>query len=147
MDTSEKALSLFRKGSGFNCAQAVLAAYASQLNLETKVAFKIAAAFGGGIARTGGNCGAVSGALMVIGLRYGTSDIEDQDSKAYTYEKARQFLERFKELHQTVICRELTGYDISTPEGLQQFKEQEVGASLCTGFIRDAVQIVEEIIK
>lgn len=147
MDTGEKALSLFRKGSGFNCAQAVLAAYASQFNFGTKAAFKVAAAFGGGIARTGGNCGAVSGALMVIGLRYGASDIEDQDSKTYTYEKTRQFLEQFKELHQTVVCRELTGYDISTPEGLQQFKEQEVGASLCTGFIRDTVKIVEEIIK
>lgn len=58
MDTGDKALNFFRKGSGFNCAQAVLAAYASQFNFDAEAALKVAAAFGGGIARTGGNCGA-----------------------------------------------------------------------------------------
>lgn len=147
MDTAEKALSYFREGSGFNCAQAVLAAFASRLNLEEETAFKTAAAFGGGIGRTGGNCGAVSGALIAIGLRYGAVDMEDQDSKTDTYEKARQFLERFKALHQTIACRELTGHDISTPEGHEQFKELKIGASLCCGFITDAVRIAAEIIE
>lgn len=147
MDTAEKALNYFREGSGFNCAQAVLTAFASRLNLEEETALKAAAAFGGGIGRTGGNCGAVSGALIAIGLRYGAVDIDDQVSKTATYEKAKQFLEQFKALHQTVVCRELTGYDFSNPEELQQFKDRKVGASLCTGLIRDAVKLVEEIIE
>jgi C_GCAxxG_C_C family probable redox protein len=146
VDTVERALYWFNEGGGFNCAQAVLAAFASRLDLDEKTAFKAAAAFGGGIGRTGGNCGAVSGALIAIGLRYGAVDIEDQDSKTETYEKVRRFLEQFKALHRTISCRELTGHDISNPEGLQQFKDQKIGASLCSGFIRDAVEIAEEII-
>ncbi len=146
MDTVERALNLFRESGGFNCAQAILAALAPRLNLEEETALKAAAAFGGGIGRTGGNCGAVSGALIAIGLRYGAVDIDDQDSKTATYENAKQFLEQFKALHKTMVCRELTGYDFSNPEELQQFKDRKVGASLCTGLIKDTVKLVEEII-
>jgi C_GCAxxG_C_C family probable redox protein len=146
MNAAETALALFKEGGGFNCAQAVLAAIAPRFNLDRETACKVAGAFGGGIGRSGAACGAVTGALMAIGLRYGMTEIEDQDGKIKTYERAGEFLARFKGKHGVLNCKELLGVDISTPEGLKQIKERKMGATHCTGFIRDAVAILEEII-
>lgn len=146
MDTKEKAIAYFREGHGFNCAQSVAAAIAPWFDLDVKTALKMAAAFGGGIGRSGGICGAVSSALMAIGLRYGMTDIKDQDSKKRTYQEVRGFIARFTEKWGTCQCRELLDCDIGTAEGFKRFQEQNLAAALCTGYIRDAVAILEEML-
>ncbi len=143
MDTKvEQAVSLFKQG--YNCSQAILAAYAEHPDLRRKTALKLACGFGGGM-RMAETCGAVTGAFMVIGLKYGPSDAEDKNAKEKTYELVREFTEKFNSRNGSVICKELLGCDISTREGAKIAKENNLRSSLCPKMIRDAAEIIEEM--
>jgi C_GCAxxG_C_C family probable redox protein len=97
--------------------------------------------------RTGETCGAVSGALMVIGLRYGQPTAEDKDAKEKTYELAREFMNRFAARNNGCVkCRELLGHDISIPEDMQTARDQGLFETLCPKFVRDAAEVVEQLI-
>lgn len=129
---------------GFNCSQAVFSAYASQLGIEDQAALKLASPFGGGVAHQGQVCGAVTGALMVLGLARGSDTVDTKDK---TYRMAEDFISRFRERHSTILCRELIGVDISTPEGLQNARGQDVFQSICPGLVKDATELVAEFIN
>lgn len=143
MRYAEKALEYYCEGGGFNCAHSVLLAFAPEFGMKQDMA-RVAAVFGGGVARSGETCGAVTGALMVLGLKHGMIDAADQESKGKSYALAKELMARYKERRGTVMCKDLLGYDISTPEGMQAIKEQKLGAKLCTGIIQDAVELLEE---
>ena len=91
----------------YNCAQSVFCAYAEECGLELGTAAKIASTFGGGMGRMREVCGAVTGALMVMGLLRGYDDPKEQDSKAALYEQVQEFGRRFREANGSIICREL----------------------------------------
>jgi len=131
----------------FSCSQAVLSTFGPDLGLERKLALRVAGAFGGGMARMGETCGAVTGALMVIGLKWGKTEAQDDKAKEKTYEYARQFVNRFLQKHGSITCRELLTFDIGTPEGQKRFKEENCLAARCTAFVRDAVSILEQILN
>jgi C_GCAxxG_C_C family probable redox protein len=144
MTNSEKAVSYFK--SGFNCSQSVFAAFAPQFGTPEADAFKIACPFGAGMGRMQETCGALTGAFMVIGLKYGKYNADDKISKDITYEKVREFSKKFNELNNSLKCRDLIGIDISTMDGLELAKEREVFEKLCVKYIQDAVRILEEIL-
>jgi C_GCAxxG_C_C family probable redox protein len=145
MSNADLAVTCFEEG--FNCSQSVLVAYAATLGLDRETALRVAAPFGGGMGRTGETCGAASGALMVIGLRHAQPLAEDKDAKEKTYELAREFLNGFAARNDGCVkCRELLGRDIGTPEGLQTAREQGLFETLCPKFVRDAAEIVEQLI-
>lgn len=125
---------------GFNCAQSVLAGFAHQLGLDESQLLKLASPFGGGVSRRGEVCGAVTGALMAIGLAQGSDTPAGKES---TYAMGQDFLKRFEALHGTILCRELIHFDLSTPEGFQQAREQGVFKALCPLFVQDAAEITE----
>jgi C_GCAxxG_C_C family probable redox protein len=129
---------------GLNCSQAVFAAFASRHGLSEEVALKIASAFGGGIARQGQICGAVTGALMALGLERGNTTPEGKEE---TYRISAEYLRRFKESHGTVLCRELTGYDISTAEGLTEARRNNAFAAICPVLVEDASRLLDEFLK
>jgi C_GCAxxG_C_C family probable redox protein len=133
-----------RFDTGLNCAQSVLAAFASQLGLEESQALKIASPFGGGISRRGEVCGAVTGALMALGLGRGS---DTPAGKENTYQLGQDFLQRFEIKHGTIHCKELINIDISTPEGRQQARAGGVFTSLCPLFLRTATEIVESLLE
>ena len=137
----EHALNLFSKQ--FNCAQAILATFGSDAGLAEQDCLRIAAPFGGGIGRLGETCGAVTGAIMVLGLRHGADAAGDPSAKAALYERVRDFVARFKARNQTVICRDLLGCDISTPEGFQLAQDRKLHVTLCVKYVRDAAEILE----
>jgi C_GCAxxG_C_C family probable redox protein len=126
----------------FNCAQTVISLFASDIGLDEKTALKIASGFGGGMA-CAETCGAVTGSYMVIGMKHGYST-PDPDKKAATKMKIKRFNELFREKHGTLVCKELTGFDISTPEGASAAAKEEVFAKKCPGFIKSACTILEE---
>jgi C_GCAxxG_C_C family probable redox protein len=140
---SEQAVERFRKG--FNCSQAVLSSYSEQFGLDCEKAFKLATGFGGGM-RMGGTCGAVSGAFIVLGLKYGNSTAEDKEGKANTYKKVEEYTKRFKARNDSVTCPDLLGCDITTPEGMKEAKEKGLFTSVCPGLVQDAVEILEEML-
>ena len=146
MNRVEKAQSMMQ--AGFNCSQAILSTYASELGLDLSTAKKIASAFGGGMARMGETCGAVTGAFMVIGLKHGFTSEEEQSQKDATYECVKEFVKRFEQRRGSIKCRELIECDISTPHGYQRAVDQKLFESICMKrVIRDASEILEEIIS
>jgi C_GCAxxG_C_C family probable redox protein len=144
MNRAEKAVSCFKEG--FSCAPAVLSAYASEFGLDNETALKIATGFGAGMGRMCETCGAVTGAFMVIGLKYGKSKADDSQAREKTYELVREFASRFKARNGSIVCKELLGCDLGTPEGMKLAKETGVTATLCPKLVQDAVEILEEIL-
>ena len=127
----------------FNCSQAVFSAFASQLGIQDEIALKIASPFGGGTAHQGHVCGAVTGALMALGAQKGNATPETKDE---TYRVAEEYIKRFKELHGSILCRELTGYDISNPDEFQKARESRVFYDTCPGLVKDAAELVSEFL-
>jgi C_GCAxxG_C_C family probable redox protein len=140
----DEAVACFK--SDFNCAQSVFSTYAEPLGLDKQTALRVSCAFGAGMARMTETCGAVTGALMVIGLKHGKARQGDDYAKEMTYDLTLEFVERFKEKHGTIVCRELLGCDIGTEEGKRFFDENKYEETRCAKFVADAVTILEEIL-
>ncbi len=139
--TPGKAVARFRQD--FNCAQSVFVAFAPRLGLNESQALKLASPFGGGIARRGQTCGAALGGLMALGLALGA---DTPAGKEAAYRLGQEFLQRFESRHGSLLCRDLLGVDISTPEGHQSAREQGVFKSICPRFVQAAAEIVEEML-
>ena len=144
MDHVEKALELF--GAKFNCAQSVFASFSKELGLDEKQALKIGGCFGSGM-RKGEVCGACTGALMVLGLKYGQSEVGDRDSKLKSDEACVRFLEKFESLNGSYICNELLDCDIRTKEGVEYAVENNLFTEFCPKMVESATLIVEELIR
>jgi C_GCAxxG_C_C family probable redox protein len=140
----EQAVSCFKEG--FNCSQAICSAYGQEYGLDYKTALKVSCGFGAGMGRMAETCGVVTGAYMVIGLRYGGSDVLDVSAKEKTYELVREFSEKFKSRNGSIICKELLGVDISTAEGLKAAKQRDIHGTCCQKFVGDAAEILEEML-
>lgn len=144
MDNVKQAQSLFL--DGYLCSQSVLMTYADMFELNPETAARIAAPFGGGVARRGETCGAVSGAFMVIGLMYGHTSADDHESKEKTYQGVEQFISQFQERNGSILCNQLLGLDISSPEGLQSAYDSQLFVSRCPKFVGDTMEILNQII-
>jgi C_GCAxxG_C_C family probable redox protein len=144
MNGKELACSRFKEG--FSCSQAVFSAHAEQLGLDRETALKIAGAFGGGMGRMAQTCGAVTGAFMVIGLKYGAIDAEDEETKEKAYALVREFVDRFKSRHGSIACQDLLGCDISKPEGEKVAREQKLFETICPKLVKDAAELLEEML-
>lgn len=128
----------------FNCAQCVLAAFAPNLGLDEKTALRLTSPLGGGLARRGEVCGAVNGALLVLGLARGS---ETPDGKDQTYRLAQDFLARFEQRHGSLICRELLGYDIRDPQERERAAQAGVFSRLCPLFVSGAAEILQSMLE
>lgn len=144
MSHVEGAVSCFREG--FSCSQAVFSAFAPDLGLERDLALRVAGAFGGGIARMGETCGAVTGALMAIGLKHGQVSPEDKPAKDATYALSRAFTEQFAAENGALRCRELLGCDIGTVEGMQIARDKDLFVSRCPKLVGSAAEIAERLL-
>jgi C_GCAxxG_C_C family probable redox protein len=140
---SEKALDLFVDGQF--CSQAVLSAFCDELELSPATALKVASGFGGGIGRMGDVCGAVSGAIIALGLHDWQGDTVSQDEKMKVTHRVREFTARFKQKHGSITCRDLLGCDIGQAEGFQTAVDTGVFVSVCQPLVQDAVCILEAL--
>jgi C_GCAxxG_C_C family probable redox protein len=125
-----------------NCAQSVLAAYCDEVNLPLETAEKAGSAFGAGMGE-GEICGAVSGGLMVLGLKYGKSDIsmlEKEKTKAIF----EHFKREFEEMHGNLKCKKLIKYDLRKADEYQKANEHGVFRTACPGFIETAINLIEK---
>ena len=129
----------------YNCAQSVLAPFAERLDLDKSLAFKMATPFGGGMGHNSQVCGAVCGALLAIGLARGIDEY-DAEKKETCYALAREFQNRFVELHGDLTCPGLLGLDINDPEQLEEAREEDLFHTLCPAFVSDAARIVGEVL-
>ncbi|MCP5103858.1 MAG: C_GCAxxG_C_C family protein [bacterium] len=141
-----KKKSAARFEEGFCCSQAVLVTYAEHWNLDPDVFLKIADAFGAGIGGMAATCGAVTGAIMAIGLKHGRTHPDDDDAKHKTRTLVKEFVKQFKERRGTLECKHLLDIDISVPEGMQLAEEKGLFDTFCPKLIEDAVDILEKLL-
>jgi C_GCAxxG_C_C family probable redox protein len=144
MALADDAVTIFSQR--FNCSQAVLATCGAKRGLDRQTALRVAEVFGGGMGRMGLTCGAVTGAFMVIGLKYAKLTPEDNDSRQKSVELARQFRAKFEARHGSICCKDLLDVDLSTPTGYQDAIDRGVFVSVCPKLVHDAVEIVEELL-
>ena len=144
MNHADKAEEYF--GNNFNCSQAVFTTFATEMGLDEELALKLATQFGGG-ARKGEMCGAVSGALMVLGLKYGHCHAKDAEEKGKAYQISEDFMDRFMEKNGTVVCRELLGYDISKAEDMEKIKGLNLFQTICPKMVRCATELIDEMMN
>lgn len=85
---------------------------------------KIAAGFGGGIGRCGSACGALTGSVMAVGIKYASNEA-GMEKRAETYAKAKQLYKQFEKQHGTVLCRDLIKYDLSNPDEAAKFRQEK----------------------
>ena len=93
----------------------------------------------------GETCGALSGAIIIIGLKHSGVKADDKAARLKTYEVVRELLKRFRSRNNTILCRELIGCDISTAEGFKRAMDEKIIITRCPKFIRDAAEILEEM--
>ncbi|MBQ2831865.1 C-GCAxxG-C-C family protein [Methanobrevibacter sp.] len=136
MNYVEEAVQLFE--DGYMCSQAVLAVFCEEFGLSREQAFKISISFGGGM-RKGEVCGACTGAIMALGLRYG-------ENKSKSDEMCVKFLDSFKKENGSYICRDLLDCDIRTEEGIKYAIDNNLFKEICPKMVESAVKIAQELI-
>lgn len=137
MNSIEESVQLFEQG--YVCSQAVFAAFCQDFGLEKDMALKIGACFGSGM-RKGEVCGACTGALMALGLKYG-------DDKSKSNEACERFLDEFENKNGSYICRDLLGCDIRTEEGVEYAVKHNLFKEFCPKMVKSASIILDEILK
>lgn len=127
---------LYQKG--YNCAQSVFAAFCDETGLDFETAVKIASSFGGGMGGMGDVCGAVSGMLMVLGIKYGYINPADKEAKSEHYGLIRESVKRFESENGSIVCREL----------LELLKDKKCisAARPCAVLVENAAKILDEYI-
>ncbi len=143
MKRSEIAISFFNLG--YNCAQSIFSVFSEEFGVNKQQARSAASGFGGGFGELQETCGAVTGAIMVIGCKY-FDENKCSDSKKMVYKKTRDFIEKFKKRNGTINCLELTGVNFKTGEGMKTADEKALFRDKCEKYVRDACEILEEII-
>ena len=142
---SDKAVQLFKEG--YNCAQAVFAAFADKYGIDRETALRLSASFGGGMGRMREVCGTVSGMMLVSGLETGAVEGSDREGKAANYAEAQKLAELFREENGSIICRELLGLK---PDGGQESPVPEsrtpqyYAKRPCVELVRCAAEILEK---
>jgi len=140
----KQAVEMFNEG--YACSQAVVAAFGSPFGLDRETGLKIAAGLGGGIGRTGNICGAVTGAILILGLKFGSTNPKDKNAKFSVYKKVQEFCEEFKTQAGSIICHELLGFDFMTQDGA--LKAAQPGAfENCPGYVQIAAEILVSMLK
>ena len=139
----EKARALFLEG--YNCAQAVTAAFAEEIGMDEKKALSLSSPFGGGMGRMREVCGAVSAMWIILGAREGYTDPKDHEVKKKTYATVQEIAARFREENGSIICRELLGIDSdgATPtKRTDEFYKKRP----CVQLVKMCAEIMDEII-
>ena len=131
---------------GYNCSQAVLLAFEDLTGLEKKTAAMLSSSFGGGLGRMREVCGAVSGAVMVLGLFKGYSDPKSHSEKVAHYRLIQDFAARFKKKNGSIICRDLLNgvakEGLIPEERTKEFYQKRP----CPALVRQAAEIVDEML-
>ena len=144
MTHKEKAEQLLHQQ--YHCSQSLFGAFADDLGLDLKTAFKISTCFGGGM-RQGGTCGCITAALLVLGMTLGFYDAQDRELEMYGNKKTEEFIRRFTErMEGCVNCRDILGKDISKPEEMAVIRKEGLILKKCPRAINISIEILEEML-
>lgn len=131
---------------GYDCSQVVFSHFAKDLGLTEEQANKVSACFGGGMMQADA-CGAFTGALMAIGLKYGHYDAENlMAQKGVMMQKAGEFKEKFFRKYPSCKCLDIIGYNATTPEGFQRAIESGDMMRICPKLVSEVIAMLDEVI-
>ena len=130
----------------FLCSEAVLMALSECLGVSSEIIPRIATGFGAGIGRKGEVCGALSGGVMGLGLRFGRSTAEEEDGERRPYWFSTKFAARFREQLGHVRCEDLLGLDLSRVEDVQTYHERRLWETTCRDIIKVATRLAYDIL-
>lgn len=143
---AEQAMDLFKQG--YNCSQAVFAAFCDELDIDFNTAIKITSSFGGGMGRLREVCGAVSGMFAVAGMKYGYTDPKDGKAKGEHYKLIQNLAEQFKEENHSIVCRELLELGKGADSPIPELRTNEYYKKRpCVELVGCAASIIEDYIK
>ena len=143
MTNADKAAAIFKEG--FSCSMAVLATYCEQFGLDKNLAYKVSSGFGGGM-HLDQTCGAVTGAFMVLGLKFGRTRADDIEAKMKVAKLTNEFAKKFKVRHNSIRCTDLIGCNISTLQGFEEAKKKDLFKQLCPKYVVSAAEILDEML-
>jgi C_GCAxxG_C_C family probable redox protein len=133
---------------GYNCAQSVLYASCDCLSFDEDAALRVACGLGAGMGRKEKVCGALTGGILALGLKYGRGEKEDRSRTETTYAKTRELIDRFEAKHGSCICRELLGgCDLMTEDGLRYYKTNDLVHITCAPCVRTVGEILENLLE
>jgi C_GCAxxG_C_C family probable redox protein len=116
-----------------------------EIEIENDIIPRIAFGFAGGIGNTGAVCGAVAGAVMAIGLKLGRAETMDEGLRRLA--AVQEFRRRFEAEMEDISCRELTGADLTTEEGLEQYMKSDIPLTVCFPAVGVAYRLVVDLLK
>ncbi len=141
----EQAVAFYQQG--YTCAQSILASFAARYGLPQNLAFRLGEPFGAGTSCTGDMCGSVTGAILVLGLQYGSTLSTDDVARSRTYQRVHELVHRFQEFHGSIQCTDLLEYNLSDPEQFKTVCEKGLFSQRCPIFVRDAAQILTVLLE
>lgn len=130
--------------AGHSCSQSMVMAYAAQFDLNPDTAARLASGFAGGLAQ-GKTCGAVTGAIMVAGLKFGPRSLEDIYGKDHCYQITQEFCHRFKIRRKTIECFDIlkmNKIDPGDPDSMKNLRQ----TGLCGHVVTDAQEILDQLL-
>ncbi|MBN2875915.1 MAG: C_GCAxxG_C_C family protein [Spirochaetales bacterium] len=133
-------------GSGSNCAQSVVCAFADQVGFDCALAHRLSTCMGAGLGRKQLVCGAITGGAMVLGAVFGNSSGEDVEAKERAYAIVNEFISQLEAEFGSSDCATLLGVDLQTPTGRQEMKSRGLDESVCDAIIKRSVELVAEYI-
>jgi C_GCAxxG_C_C family probable redox protein len=125
---------IVRHDKGYNCAQAVACTYCDLLGYEESDIFRMTEGFGAGMGGMEATCGALSGAVLLAGLKNSDGALDAPKTKGRTYKLSKEMVSRFQEKCGSTVCKELKGIGTGQPK------------HACADCIRDAAAIVENML-
>lgn len=140
--SNEQIVKLFQ--NGIDCSQIIVDEKKDALGITKEDALKMSAAFGGGMG-IGETCGAVIGAMIVLGLKYGNTDKNQPEKKELLNAKRAEFLERFSKFYPSCVCKKLLGYDFSKPEEVAKIFEKNLLFEFCPNVVKTTLDILEDM--
>jgi C_GCAxxG_C_C family probable redox protein len=139
-------LAVDKFAEGYNCAQSVVFAFRDECGLSEDAALKVSCGFGGGMGRKQEVCGAVTGGIMILGLRRGRGTEEGRSVTEALYPKTREFMDTFAAQNGSYLCRDLlSGCELTTEEGQRQFRERGLWEKVCQPCVRSAAEILQQM--
>jgi len=130
---------------GFLCSESVLLAFSDLLGIKNPLIPRVATGFGGGICFCGSVCGAISGGIMALSLKFGRNDAKEQVVKFYRF--GHRLVERFEKEFGSAMCRELTECNFHTEAGRKKYADEKLWETKCRQYIGSVTAMVFDLIS
>lgn len=148
MNTSKSILAIQTFDGGYNCSQSVFSVFAPDYGISKDLSLRLAGPLGAGIARRQETCGAVTGAIMALGLKFGKGENGNDEDKKRSYDMAKQFIAEFETKFGTISCLQLLdGNLMDSAEGTAAIAVENMFETRCANYVKFAVEKAEELLK